>query len=389
MSDHHDGNDGSSSSDAVETTCPSCGSPITPEDAFCENCGTTLRADALAASPDARTANVGAPGGDGRVAGPSGESSTGADASTGAISAPGRRCQACAGEILDDGFCGTCGQRAPSPRDHWEETPTSWLAGVCDKGIVHARNEDALALGGRDDFGLGVLVVCDGVTTAPDSDRAALAAARAACGYLLANHVDATGSDAAVVDRDAALVVGATAAAHAAAVGVARALGDPTEPPSCTFVAALLTGAVLTVGWCGDSRAYWFPDGEEPGEQLTVDHSLGTEMIRSGLSRDEAEADPRSHTITRWLGADSVSSTPEVVSRRLSSPGWLLLCSDGLWNYASSVAAMTALVAEVGRRAEPGAEPLAVASALVAWANEQGGHDNITAALARMDPSLR
>lgn len=246
-----------------------------------------------------------------------------------------------------------------------------------------------MALGTRDDndHGVGVLVVCDGVTSAPDSDRAALAAARAACASLLAGHDPDGRSEAAAVDSGAAAVTAATADAHAAAVGVARALGDPPEPPSCTFVAALLSGPVLTVGWCGDSRAYWIPDGDVPGEQLTVDHSLGTELIRSGMSQADAEADPRSHTITRWLGADSVDCTPDVVSRRLDSAGWLVVCSDGLWNYASDVDALTAVLVDAGGHA--GADPVMVAQRLVAWANERGGHDNVTAALARVDPSLR
>jgi len=39
--------------------------------------------------------------------------------------------------------------------------------------------------------------------------------------------------------------------------------------------------------------------------------------------------------------------------------------------------------------AAPSADPVDVADHLVAWANGQGGHDNVTAALARYDPSLR
>ncbi len=69
-----------------------------------------------------------------------------------------------------------------------------------------------------------------------------------------------------------------------------------------------------------------------------------------------------------------------------------MVCSDGLWNYASSPAAIGTLVAPVADGvADPASDddPLGVAERLVAWANEQGGHDNITAALARYDPSLR
>ena len=175
--------------------------------------------------------------------------------------------------------------------------------------------------------------------------------------------------------------------ANAAAVGVAHTLGDPSEPPSCTFVAAVVADDLITVAWCGDSRAYWLPDAGD-ARQLTVDHSLGTEMIASGKSRAEAEADPAFHTITRWLGADSVDHSPEFASQSIEGPGWLLVCSDGLWNYASALD-RDAHAADGSQSPAPGSEPVPLAEALVDWANAAGGHDNITAALARCDPSLR
>jgi serine/threonine protein phosphatase PrpC len=373
-----------SAADAAARRCPSCGEAIAADDAFCESCGATLRDGALPAAV-AAAPGAPAPAGDAEPsADGDGPRTTGA-ATTGRTTV--RRCAACGGEVLEDGFCGTCGQRALSERDHWSEYPAAWIGGVCDKGIVHARNEDAMALAATPDGRLGVLVVCDGVTTAPDSDRAALGAARAACAQLLAASpaADADEAEAGVIDRSSRAVADAALAANAAAVGVAHALGNPPEPPSCTFVAAVVAGDVLTVGWCGDSRAYWLPDGA-PGEQLTIDHSLGTEMIAGGMSREDAEAEPSSHTITRWLGADSIDANPEVRSLHLDGAGWVVVCSDGLWNYASEPATLAAVIAA---SSADRADPVASAAALVEWANGQGGHDNVTAALARYDPSLR
>ncbi|MEO7371452.1 MAG: PP2C family serine/threonine-protein phosphatase, partial [Ilumatobacteraceae bacterium] len=256
----------------------------------------------------------------------------------------------------------------------------------CDKGIVHARNEDAMALGGRGDFGLGVLVVCDGVTTAPHSDRAALAASRAACGNLTGVPAPPDGSVAAAVTYWTAALLTATNEANAAAIGVSHTLGDPVEPPSCTYVAVVVSGSLITVAWCGDSRAYWLPDAGDP-RQLTVDHSLGTELLAAGESQAQAEADPAFHTITRWLGADSVDHSPEFASQTIDGPGWLLVCSDGLWNYAAELTDMATLVTDL--RGSAGSDPVLLAASLVDWANAAGGHDNITAALARCDPSLR
>ncbi len=233
--------------------------------------------------------------------------------------------------------------------------------------------------------GLAVVVVCDGVTTAPDSDRASLAAS-ASARDLLAAASPSTGAFAARLSTWEPVLTASCRAANAEAVAIARMLGDPPEPPSCTFVAAVVDGDLIAIAWCGDSRAYWLPDGDGDGsgEQLTLDHSLGTEMIRSGMSREQAEADPTCHTITRWLGADSVDPTPEFRALRVERAGWLLVCSDGMWNYASGAGDLAALVVQaVGDGADT---PTAIAESLAAFANARGGHDNITVALVRCEP---
>ena len=170
-------------------------------------------------------------------------------------------------------------------------------------------------------------------------------------------------------------------AAHEAASAVARRVSGRGNPPSTTFVAALLEGRDALVGWVGDSRAYWFPDEGDP-EQLSVDDSWAAEAIALGVPREEAESGPNAHAITRWLGADAPDPVPRTARRRLEGAGWLLLCSDGLWNYCSEAHDLAALVA---RTAEGAATPRDLAGALVRWAVEQGGADNISVALARVE----
>ena len=378
-----------------ELTCPACSAPIADGDTFCEACGAQLDGSTTPAPAGVPTLAASPPAGPSAAMAPSSPSSPSSPPPSGDVTAPIPRtnrtakiCTHCGGQILDDGFCGTCGQKASSPRDHWSEKPAPWVGGVCDKGIVHTANEDAMALAANVDGSLAVIVVCDGVTSAPNSDRAALAASRAACGYLTAVPVPAAphGSVAAGISYWSDALQAATTEANSAAVGVAHTLGDPAEPPSCTYVAAVVAGNLITVAWCGDSRAYWLPDTGE-ARQLTVDHSLGTELLASGKSRAEAEADPAFHTITRWLGADSVDHSPEFTSQSIDVPGWLLVCSDGLWNYASALGEMVTLLTDLS--ASAGSDPVPLAGALVDWANAAGGHDNITAALARCDPSLR
>jgi serine/threonine protein phosphatase PrpC len=151
------------------------------------------------------------------------------------------------------------------------------------------------------------------------------------------------------------------------------------HPPSATFVAAIIEGSVLSYANVGDSRAYWLPDGA-PGVQLSVDDSAAQMQMEAGMSRLEAESGPQGHAITRWLGKDAPDLSPRVGELTLDGPGWVLVCSDGLWNYASEPEALVAQIAAAGTT-----EPAALALALTDFANAKGGQDNITVVFARID----
>ena len=103
----------------------------------------------------------------------------------------------------------------------------------------------------------------------------------------------------------------------------------------------------------------------------------------AGVPRAEAESSPQAHAITKWLGRDSHDHEPRVGQLHLTDPGWLLVCSDGLWNYASEPAALTARLVANG---PANTDPAALALALTDFANSSGGQDNITVALARIEP---
>jgi protein phosphatase len=125
----------------------------------------------------------------------------------------------------------------------------------------------------------------------------------------------------------------------------------------------------VTFGHVGDSRAYRIRNDEL--EQLTDDHSLVGELIRSGkLTREEAEVHPQRSVITRALGTDpDVDVDTFVVETR---PGDIfLLCSDGLSGMVSDQAILR-IVRDNRRNLSEAAK------ALVAAANRGGGDDNIT-----------
>ena len=393
-------------------TCPHCGEGIAAGDAFCEACGGDL--DPLAAVEAGDPTDPSAPN---APNGPNGASAPTAPTTLDqprthllqpGVPQPGAAngvdtsvpCAACGAVVADDGFCSVCGHKARTRREHWTEThdpagspghPIGYSIGaVCDKGIAHARNEDAMATD-LTPAGVAVVVVCDGVTTAPDSDRASLAASAAACDALVAA---APALTSAATESFAARAERLGAGARRIVPGRQRRGGRDRTHPSATRPSRRRapssplssTATLVAIAWCGDSRAYWIADATPSpesgaGEQLTLDHSLGTEMIRAGMTREQAEADPTCHTITRWLGADSVDPSPEYRTMRIEHPGWLLVCSDGMWNYASTPEALRVLVDQA--IADGAVTPTSIAESLTAFANEQGGHDNITVAMVR------
>jgi serine/threonine protein phosphatase PrpC len=296
-----------------------------------------------------------------------------------------RPCARCGGSIARDGYCELCGEPASSERDHYRESPAAWVGGTCDRGVVHTKNEDAMSLGVLDPEGdVAVIVVCDGVSSAPDSDVASLAAARAASTVILDGIRNAAAPSAEQI-RELAGLLGRAAVAGNEAV-VATTPADRTEqenPPSCTFVAAAIDGPLVVTAWLGDSRAYWLPDEGAP-RQLSVDHSWAQEAIEQGMPRFEAERARHAHAITRWLGSDAPDLTVRSDAMVAHGAGWVLVCSDGLWNYCSPAADLASLLRTVV--ADVGQDPTAISAELVTWANGQGGRDNITVALARLDP---
>jgi len=349
-----------------DTACSACGAPAPATARFCEGCGAPLPgADPAAPVPVATLADA-AP-----ISTPTARRSAVAPA-------PARPpCTACGGEVGPDLYCTTCGTKAPRPRDHYREAPAGWVAGVCDRGVRHTRNEDAMALFAEPEpGGRAAPVVCDGVSSSSDSDRAALAAARASLEVLAPAPPRGLGTSESV-EAAAASVLGRAAAAANAAV-IAHSDPSSDNPASCTWVAAVVDGVTVRYAGIGDSRAYLLPD-HGPGRLLTVDDSLAQELIEAGTPRARAEADAAAHTIVRWLGLDAPDTTPRVGRVTVDGPGWVLVCTDGLWNYASEPDALRARVDATGST-----DPQDVALGLVRWACEQGGRDNVTVALARV-----
>lgn len=275
--------------------CPVCGWPVLPAHSFCQGCGNRL-----------------------------GHAS----------------CTACAAPVDDEGFCERCGLGQPGDRERREAALPCGAAGVSDRGLRHRRNEDAMALATAGELTVGV--VCDGVSTSPRPDQASAVAAQTGAATL----VEALrgGRDPEEATRAACL---------RAARAVAELAASVRQAPACTYLSAVAGRGRVTLGWVGDSRAYWLPDGDSPSP-LTAD---------SLLTEDDVAAPG---VLTAWLGADAGDPAVKVRTVTPGSPGQLLICTDGLWGYFNGHV--------------PGAgSPRQRVRELLRHALGCGGRDNITA----------
>ena len=212
--------------------------------------------------------------------------------------------------------------------------------------------------------------MCDGVSSAPRADVASLIAVRAAVRLLLAGV--RTGEDPAIVSATAAKAGGAALST----------LASPAGAPAATYASAVVTDDAVTVCWLGDSRVYWLAADGADSRPLTKDDSLAEEIIEAGLATaEEAMASPQAHVITRWLGADLPEPQPHVARFEPAGPGVVLVCSDGLWNYRPEPAELAAMALPIAMT-----DPAAAAVALVKFAVDAGGADNITAVLVPFPP---
>ncbi|MFD5766177.1 PP2C family serine/threonine-protein phosphatase [Streptomyces sp. NPDC127049] len=296
-------------------------------------------------------------------------------------------CVACrAGRVDGDGYCENCGHAQPRERDHMERE-LGTVAAVSDRGLRHHRNEDSFAITETalpDGRPATVAIVCDGVSSAHRPDEASAAAARAAGRVLGEALPRGTHPQQALHEAIVAAAEAVTALAREnGPEGVGPDSSHGGNSPACTIVGSVVADGLLVVGWVGDSRAYWVPDDRSaPAARLTEDDSWAAQMVKAGLMNEEqAYADERAHAITGWLGADAYELEPHTAAFKPDRPGVVVVCTDGLWNYAEAADAMARAVP-----ADAATRPLHAARVLVGHALDGGGHDNITVALTPFAP---
>jgi PPM family protein phosphatase len=342
--------------------CPSCNEPVVNAAArFCEACGT-----ALTGEPDDEAHRA--------------DQATATTAPTPPPDAPSDGCARCGAEVGADGYCLSCGLRAIEPITVEDR---GRYAFATHRGRRHERNEDAGALATTGE-GWPILVVSDGVSASPNPHLASAAAVGAVTDELDGRPF--------IGDAD---LVRAVAAAHQAASAV-PADGDPLwvsdgSHPACTIVVAVAAAGVVHVANVGDARAYLL-SAREPGDaddaagwsadQLSTDDSVAALAVDEGMQPAVALSLPGGHAITAWLGADAPDPAVHLATHPVRTGDLVLACSDGLWNYAPTD---ESLADQVAAALPPSTDELAAAKVceqLVAWANGEGGSDNICVALA-------
>jgi protein phosphatase len=260
------------------------------------------------------------------------------------------------------------------------------LAGMTDVGITRDHNEDAFAFldltsgrsntdapDGEIDVGHRgvVLVVADGMGGAAAGEIASEMAVEAVLDTFRAQWMKQVSRDSDTfveTIRDAADTANHRIYAYAGSHPEHAGMGT-------TATIAGLLGNSLYLAQVGDSRAYIVRDGV--ARQITKDQSLMQQLIEAGeMTPDQAEVSERRNIILQALGPDS-TVRPDFTQQPLARGDTLVLCSDGLTTHLRA--------ADIARIVTASRDPSVACEQLIAAANAEGGHDNITVVVARFD----
>ena len=238
------------------------------------------------------------------------------------------------------------------------------FAGDSHIGKVRTTNEDALILEPR----LGLFAVLDGMGGASAGDVASQLARDTIHEFVRSRRAQ-------LAPRE--LIEAAILAGSAAVFGEAQRHPDHHGMGTTVVACLVIDPQHVVVGHVGDSRAYLLRDGRL--QSVTRDHTIVAELVeRSLLSAEEAERHPYKNVLSRNLGAKPETRV-DCLELELRAGDRLLLCSDGLYGYASAEAIQYLLGS--------GDDPDHVARDLIDLALRGGGGDNVTALVIEAPPA--
>jgi len=242
-------------------------------------------------------------------------------------------------------------------------------AGKTDPGMVRSNNEDNFFL----DEKLKLLVVADGMGGHASGETASLMTVNIMRDYFqgqqqIFGDYDRNYSEA--TNKLCSAIRLANLAVYEAGQSSPQLKGMGT-----TVVAAMLTGNKLSIAHIGDSRLYLVRAGNI--DQITDDHSIIGEQVRKELiTKEEAAVSEIKNVLTRALGIME-DNDPDLDELTVFAGDTLLLCTDGLSNMVAEETMLDIVT---------GAENNAAAcEMLVQTANENGGKDNITVVIGKIN----
>lgn len=249
-------------------------------------------------------------------------------------------------------------EQAPS----MAQTLVTWC-GLTDIGAVRDHNEDAFSC-----MSIGesiLLVVADGMGGHDAGEVASRMAVDTVGREVQQNSVKENKDPRKLLEH---AVQRANDAVAGAGTGKGNSMGT-------TLTLALVTQDRAYIANVGDSRTYWIENGSI--RQITEDHSLVAKLVSVGkLTREAARNHPQSNLLYRNIGSDGPVKV-DTFQVDLRKGGSLLLCTDGLWNEVTDEDIHSVCAGE--------SDTKAACARLIEMANKNGGKDNITAVVVRVE----
>ncbi len=264
--------------------------------------------------------------------------------------------------------------RAPTTGRQFTPNPMKLISsGKTDQGKKRPNNEDAFLA----DDGLGLYAVADGIGGHAGGEVASRMTLETLSEVLhneFARDKDAPASRISPdTDQYLSALRDAVALANTAILQAA-AKNSGLAGMGTTVTVVFLRSRTAVLAHVGDSRAYLLRDGTL--KQLTKDHSFVAEQIRAGLiSPEQALMSPYRHVITRSVGIHP-DIHADLGTFEVRQGDTILLCTDGLTEMVRDDDIARILGSET---------PPAAAENLIQRANDNGGVDNITVVVVRIE----
>jgi PPM family protein phosphatase len=247
-----------------------------------------------------------------------------------------------------------CGQSVGKQRDHNEDCLVAFTFNIGGEGNTYP---------------LGIFIIADGMGGHQYGEVASNVAARTLAGFLL-RKLHPT-----IMDASQTMDEPIQELMRSAMIEAQNAVLQAAPGSGTTLTAVLVLGQQMTIGHVGDSRAYAIRANGRT-EAITRDHSLVKRLEELGqITPSEIATHPQRNVLYRALGQGDVLE-PDIFTTQFPQPGYLLLCSDGLWSVVPDD--------QFGRIINESPNLTNACQKLVAAANDAGGPDNISALLIQL-----